>query len=198
MSAWIRAASLAALLALAGCTTTGPRVPPVPVTSLESLASWQANGRIAVAGAQSGGSGNFEWQQAKSASNIVIRGPIGIGSLRVSLDAEHPEQMELQLGDGRKLQADAAWAELEAQLGAPVPAVNLRYWLLGLAAPGAHEWLEQGERTAVLAQDGWRIEFLEYTVVNGQRTPSRIKATHGPARIRLLIDRWRLGDEPRR
>src|SRR5262245_44465452 len=126
---WTRAAWVAVLLVVAGCTTTQPRV-STPV-SLESLANWQANGRIAVAGAQGAGSGNFEWQQADSASTIVIRGPIGIGSLRVSLDAEHPEQMRLELGDGRKLQADAAWAELEAQLGAPVPAANLRYWLLG-------------------------------------------------------------------
>ncbi|HKQ82185.1 MAG TPA: lipoprotein insertase outer membrane protein LolB [Steroidobacteraceae bacterium] len=193
---WTRAAWVAVMLVFAGCATTGPRV-AAPVTSLESLANWQANGRIAVAGAQGGGSGNFEWQQAESASNIVIRGPIGIGSLRVSLNAEHPEHMQLELGDGRKLQADAAWAELEAQLGAPVPAANLRYWLLGLPAPSEYQWLEQGERSAVLLQDGWRIEFLEYTVVNGQRTPSRIKATHGPARIRMLINRWRLGDEAR-
>lgn len=192
---WTRTASIALLLVLTGCATT-PRVTE-PMTHLESLSNWQANGRIAVAGAQGGGSGSFEWQQASADSSITIRGPIGIGSLRVSMDAEHPEQMQLQLGDGRTLRADAAWSELETQLGAPVPATNLRYWLLGLPAPSAHEWLERSERSAVLLQEGWRIEFLQYTVVNGQRTPSRIKATHGPARIRLLIDRWRLGDDAR-
>lgn len=192
----MRVAYLAMLLAIAGCTTAPVRT-TAPVASLESLSRWQANGRIAVAGAQGGGSGQFEWQQAQSASDVVIRGPLGIGSLRVSLDAEHPEQMRLQLGDGRQLQADAAWTELEARLGAPVPAASLRYWLLGLPAPSPHEWLEQGERSGVLLQDGWRIEFLEYTEVSGQRTPSRIKATQGPARIRLVVDRWRLGDEPR-
>jgi outer membrane lipoprotein LolB len=189
-------ACIAVLLAVAGCTTTAPRVAE-PITSLEVLERWQANGRIAVAGSQGGGSGRFEWQQAQSESDIVIRGPIGTGSLRMSLDASHPERMKLQLSDGRELESQAAWEELEARLGAPVPAANLRYWLLGLPAPSAHEWLERGEHTATLLQDGWRIEFLEYTEVRGQRAPSRIKATHGPARIRLVVDRWRLGDEPR-
>ena len=183
-----------ALIALTGCATPTPRV-SAPIEDLATLAHWQANGRLAVAGAQGGGSGSFQWQQARADSEIAIRGPIGVGSLRVQLDAEHPDRMHLQLGDGRELHSEAAWAELEARLGAPVPAANLRYWLLGLAAPGAHEWLERDEHSAVLLQDGWRIEFLEYTVVNGQRTPSRMNATHGPARIRLVIQKWRLGHE---
>ena len=120
----------------------------------------------------------------------IPRSPFGGRSVSAVCD-----RMHLQLGDGRELHSEAAWAELEARLGAPVPAANLRYWLLGLAAPGAHEWLERDEHSAVLLQDGWRIEFLEYTVVNGQRTPSRMNATHGPARIRLVIQKWRLGHE---
>lgn len=180
------------LLALAGCTTT-PAVRG-PVGDLAALAQWQANGRIAVAGAAGGGSGSFQWEQTRAASEIGIRGPIGVGSLRVRLDVADPERMQLQLADGRELQSDAARAELEARLGAPVPVEKLRYWLLGLAAPGEHEWLAQEERSTVLLQDGWRIEFLAYGEVQGQRTPSRITATHGPARIKLLIDRWRLGD----
>lgn len=185
---------LGVFLGLAGCATPSPRVQP-PIENLATLAHWQANGRIAIAGAAGGGSGSFQWQQARGDSEIAIRGPIGVGSLRVRLDAEHPQAMQLQLSDGRELQSDAAWSELERRLGAAVPAANLRYWLLGLAAPGQHEWVEQGEGSAVLLQDGWRIEFLEFKVVNGQRTPTRIKATQGPARIRLVIEKWRLGDE---
>ena len=47
-----------------------------------------------------------------------------------------------ETSDGRKLESDAAWNELEARLGAPVPAGNLRFWMLGLAAPGEHQWHE--------------------------------------------------------
>jgi outer membrane lipoprotein LolB len=191
---WIAVALGGLWLLMAGCSLPGRRV-EAPIESLASLAEWQARGRIAVVGAEGGGSGSFQWEQVRNASQIAIRGPAGVGSLHVRLDATHPERMELALSDGRVLSADAARAELEARLGAPVPAANLRYWLLGLAAPGEHEWLERSENSAVLLQDGWRIEFLEYTLVRGQRAPARLKATHGPARIRLVIDRWRLGDE---
>lgn len=193
MNAPMRGLLASVLLALAGCAGTGPRVPaPVP-SNLESLARWQANGRIAVAGAEGGGSGSFEWQQQRAQSDVLIRGPIGIGSMRVRLDGDHPERARLELGDGRELESQAAWTELEARLGARVPAEYLRYWLLGLAAPGPHEWIDQGSGSATLQQEGWRIEFLKYTDVNGVRTPNRIKATNGAARIRLVIDRWRLG-----
>jgi outer membrane lipoprotein LolB len=182
-----------ALILAAGCAGTGPRMPQSAPTQLESVAQWQAKGRIAVAGSEGGGSGSFDWQQQHTQTDVTIRGPIGIGSLRVRLDGEHPERARLQLGDGRQLESQAAWAELEARLGAPVPAQYLRYWLLGLAAPGPHEWLERSDAGATLLQEGWRIEFLKYMDVNGLRTPSQIKATSGAARIRLVIDRWRLG-----
>ena len=46
----------------------------------------------------------------------------------------------------------------------PVPAGNLRYWMLGVAAPGEHRWHEQNEAGVVtLEQDGWRIDYQRYS-----------------------------------
>jgi outer membrane lipoprotein LolB len=184
------------LALLGGCATPAKRAPAEAKIELEHIDRWQARGRIGVSGPNGGGSGSFEWQQRADAANVQIRGPVGIGSVRlqVSGDATNPE-LQLQSGDGAILQSDAAWSELEARLGAALPAGNLRYWLLGLAAPGAHEWRpanEQGEVT--LEQQGWRIDYQRYSEDAGAKVPVRLRATSGNARVRIVVDRWRLGE----
>lgn len=182
------------LALFAGCTATPPRTPQTPV-AIEALDQWQVRGRIGISGAEGGGSGTFEWQQEADLAKVQIRGPIGIGSvqLQVQGDAANP-QLQLQTGDGVTLESDAAWSELEARLGTTLPAGNLRYWLLGLAAPGEHEWSAANEAGEIsLQQQGWQIEYQRYSDEFGARLPTRLRATSGEARVRIVIDRWQLG-----
>jgi outer membrane lipoprotein LolB len=183
------------LALLVGCATPAKRPTGAPV-DLEHIDRWQARGRIGVSGRDGGGSGSFDWQQRADAATVEIRGPIGIGSvsLKVRGDAAHPN-IELQTGDGATLEADAALAELEARLGANLPAGNMRYWLLGLAAPGPHEWQPANEAGEVtLEQQGWKIDYQRYSLEAGAKVPTRLRATSGAARVRIVIDRWRLGE----
>jgi outer membrane lipoprotein LolB len=184
-----------ALTLLIGCATPTKRPPGAPV-DLEHIDRWHARGRIGVSGRDGGGSGSFDWRQQADAASVEIRGPIGIGSvsLKVRGDATHPD-IELQTGDGATLEADAALAELEARLGASLPAGNMRYWLLGLAAPGPHDWRPANEAGEVtLEQQGWTIDYQRYSEEAGAKVPTRLRATSGAARVRIVIDRWRLGE----
>jgi outer membrane lipoprotein LolB len=191
---WLITAALLALLG--GCVSAPARRPSGPLPSdLEHLDRWQAHGRIAVSGPAGGGSGSFDWEQISDRAQVQIRGPIGIGSVRLQLagDAEHP-QLKLETGDGKTLESEAAWSELEARLGAPVPAGNLRFWMLGLAAPGDHQWHEPDAAGLTrLDQDGWAIDYQNYSDAPGLRVPSRIRATSGSASVRIVVDRWHLG-----
>ena len=195
MRAYAFAIPVVCMLAVfAGCATQPARVPSAPV-DLHAIEQWQAKGRIGVSGPQGGGSGSFDWQQVSDAADVQIRGPVGIGSVRVQVrgDAQDPE-LKVQSGDGEILESAAAWSELEARLGAHLPAGNLRFWLLGLAAPGEHRWGEANEAGAVsLDQDGWRIEYQRFSDEFGTRLPVRLRASSGEARVRIVVDRWRLG-----
>lgn len=180
----------AAALILTGCAVA-PRVDTPTPEDLTELTHWQARGRLGVSGSAGGGSGTFTWAQVKDRADVHIRGPIGIGSVRLQMSgsAQDP-RIQLETGDGQTFSADAAWGELESRLGASVPAGKLRYWMLGLPAPGDHQWLgEPGTDASVLEQDGWRIEY-QYAGESAKRLPSRIRATGGAARVRIVVDRW--------
>jgi outer membrane lipoprotein LolB len=189
---------LLALASLAGCVSPPHRPgPAAPLPAdLQALDSWQANGRLGVSGASSGGSGSFEWLQHGSKADVKIRGPVGIGSVRLQVEGEAADpQLKLQTGDGKTLESQAAWDELESRLGAPVPAGNLRFWMLGIAAPGEHIWHEAGvDGVKTLEQGGWRIDYQSYSDEPGAHVPMKIRATSGTARVRIVVDRWHLGD----
>ena len=44
-----------------------------------------------------------------------------------------------------------------------------------------------------LEQGGWRIEYQKYSDEFGARVPMRMTATSGDARVRIVVDRWQLG-----
>lgn len=178
----------------AGCATAPRPGAPLPA-DLHDLDRWQARGRLGVSSGGGGGSGSFIWEQRNDVADVQIRGPVGLGSVRLQVkgDDRNPS-VRLETSNGQVLESEAAWSELEARLGASVPAGRLRYWMLGLAAPGEHRWSEptsDGETT--LEQDGWRIDYQRFSTDPGARVPIRIRATRGDARVRIVIDQWRLG-----
>lgn len=180
---------------VAGCASA-PRPGGVPANiDLEHLDNWHARGRLGVSGPENGGSGSFDWEQRGDRTEVQIRGPVGVGSVRLQLrgDPSSPE-LKLETADGRKLESAAAWDELEARLGAAVPAGNLRYWMLGLAAPGEHLWHEPAaDGVVTLEQGGWRIDYQRYSTEPGARVPVKMSASNGEARVRIVVDRWQLG-----
>jgi outer membrane lipoprotein LolB len=182
---------------LAGCAGLSKPTPPGTAlpADLNDLDRWQARGRLGVSGPENGGSGSFEWRQRGDAADVEIRGPIGIGGVHLELSgAADDPSLTLRTSDGRTLESAAAWSELQSRLGAAVPAGSLRFWMLGLAAPGEHRWHEANENGVVtLEQGGWRIDYQRYSDEAGARVPMRMNATSGDTRVRIVVDRWQLG-----
>jgi outer membrane lipoprotein LolB len=188
-------ASVAAL-ALAGCVAAPVARPPGPVApesrraALQALDAWSMAGRVAVASGERGASASLDWRQAGGGSDIELRGPFGTGALRVSLS-----DGELSLSDGEsRLEGEDARRYLEGELGLELPVRELRYWVLGVPAPGS-EWEETagpGDLPQRIVQRGWTVTYERYRRVAGADLPGRMTAESGSARVRLAVSRWEL------
>ena len=181
-----------AALALAGCAGA-PRAPEVGARPDPGvLGQWSASGRMAIAANGEGGNGSFAWAQDGGTTRLELRGPLGAGAVRLIVTAE---SLSLSDGDGHVLDAEAARADLQARLGADLPWNHLRYWMLGLPAPGEPASVLDASASPwrVIEQSGWRLTYDSFADVGGLSLPQRFSAERPSVRVRVIVDRWAPG-----
>ncbi|MGC3982050.1 MAG: lipoprotein insertase outer membrane protein LolB [Steroidobacteraceae bacterium] len=184
----LRLIACCSLLLLSACVTQTPRISGGSTArSVSELRDWTATGRIGVSSPEQSGSGGFTWTQQASASKVQLRGPVGVGSLVITSDGKN---LSIQSSDGTQYDADAALAELQARLGAAIPVQQLRYWILGIAAPGAASNADASGN--VLQQAGWRIEYGDWLQRDGLRLPAKLTLTREQLRIVMVVQSWQL------
>jgi outer membrane lipoprotein LolB len=175
---------------LAGCATPGSAPETTAVLpDPTSLRSWTASGRMAFAATGEGGSGSFVWKQSEAQTRLDLRGPFGTGALRILAD---DESLVVDDSTGRSLDAEAARVELQARLGADLPWTNLRYWMLGVPAPGAPAVVSNAETAPrkVIDQADWTIGYDTFTTESGVVLPRRFTARRGDVRVKIVVDTW--------
>ncbi|HSQ69429.1 MAG TPA: lipoprotein insertase outer membrane protein LolB [Steroidobacteraceae bacterium] len=176
---------------LAGCASAPPSQAPPPPDP-DSLTEWTATGRLAVAAGEQGGSGSFVWSQAGESATLHLRGPLGAGGLVIETDGR---VLRLAEGNGRIVDSESARQELRRRLGADLPLANLRYWMLGVPAPGSEARVLLGQRPPlrVIEQSGWTVGIDAFRSVAGFSLPVRLTATAEQARIKVVVSQWDLG-----
>jgi outer membrane lipoprotein LolB len=192
-------ATAVVLAMLAGCRT----VPPPTATTgpgadapwaeqraaLEQLDRYALNGRVAVAANGQGFTASLRYQQQARRADLALDGPLGIGGMRIALD-EH--SLAVTNSRGEALDGEAARAEIERKLGFELPLEELRWWLLGLPAPGQADVdaiAESGEIRGFV-QNGWHVAIDTRAPARGFSLPQRLTAARGGARLKLFIERW--------
>jgi outer membrane lipoprotein LolB len=180
---------LSALLA-ACAVTPRPAVVPGAAIDPQQVTDWSASGRMAVAVADQGGSGNFEWTQHGATTDLQVRGPLGAGALHIVTDGE---RLDITDGDDRNLDAAAAREQLRVRLGADLPLAEMRYWLLGLPAPGGDARVAEGARgTRTVEQAGWTVTYEPFQNVAGWAVPTRLVVANDGGHIKVIVDGWKL------
>ena len=186
------------LALLAGCRTAPPMVVVGPGadapwrlqrSALEKLDMYALTGRVAVAANGQGFSASLRYAQQPRHSDLALDGPLGIGGLRVVLDGD---SLSISTGRGEKLDGMAARTELERRLGFALPLTELRWWLLGIPAPGeaaVNENADSGEIRDFM-QNGWRVSIAARAPALGFALPQRLTAEREGARMKLLVERW--------
>jgi outer membrane lipoprotein LolB len=201
---------------LVGCASIPSQRPPVAdpeltwqtrQLELRPLKSWEIRGRLAMRTAEEGWQASLRWVRKQEQHNIDLMGPLGRGHLRLTQDRHGAE---LRDADRQTYRDSSVQQLLWRATGWNVPLEGLNYWVLGLPVPDA-PWtrdLDEWGRLKVLQQQGWEIEFLQYTRHGAHELPSKlfIKRQLSPSEdivgdsddaettleVRLVIDRWAL------
>lgn len=191
------------LLVLAACATQ-PSRPPVADSSaawqrrlqrLTGIDTWELRGRLAVRTDEQGGNASFSWVRRGDGSRLTLAAPFGAGSVRVTYDAD---RAVLTDRSGEVHHGESVQELLGRATGWWLPLQGLEHWVLGLPAPGvpARRELDAWGRLAMLEQEGWHIEFIEYVEQNGYELPRRIFIRRGgdafgdSLEARFVIERW--------
>lgn len=191
------AASLAVVALLGGCAVAPVTSPPTPPDDVAALEHWTASGRIAIAANGEGGSGSFTWEQRSEATTLSIRGPLGAGAMQVSSDGQ---SVAVTDSNGRRLDDAQAQGLLRQRLGIDLPVADLRYWMLGVPAPGSPSSVSDAAEAPrrVIEQSGWHIGYDTFRAAAGVSLPERFTATQGGVRLKVVVDDWRIGGAPGR
>lgn len=172
----------------AGCATShAPQTLPVSNAGIEAFS---LDGRVAVKLERRGYSASLRWQHTAARDSLRLLSPVG--SVIAELEADD-SGATLTSGDRKVHRSDDVQALTREILGWDLPLEGLQHWVLGRADPAQpvqSEERDARDRFSRLAQNDWRIAYLEYA--GDSALPARMALTYERLSLRLIIDRWDL------
>jgi len=185
-------------LALVGCTTIQPVIKPVTdsaaahqehLASLANIRQFRLQGRIGAQTDGKGFSGIAHWQHDSTGNNVALFSPLGDQVATIKTTASGAE---LITSDGKSFNAKDAETLTQKALGWSLPMTGLSDWVLGRPATSLAEYTEWDTdgRITKLTQDGWKIEYPQYTEIDGYQLPKKVNLHSPKLNLKLVIEEW--------
>ena len=156
---------------------------------LSAIDTFTVQARVS-SGGVFGVKGNLHWEQRGDVFQMRVAGPFGIGAANIS---GRGKQIEIRTSK-RTFTTEDPEHDLKERLGWAFPVMHLRYWVLGVPAPGSKAEVEYDRdgRLLSLAQDDWTMEVAEYQSAGALELPRRFEVANEEVRIKVVIDAWSL------
>ena len=184
---------------LAGCAARPPRVHepavqawPERLRALQAIEHFQLAGRIAASNGSDAFSAGVHWRQQGDDAVIDLSGPLGLGAAHI---VQSGSILSVTNAQGVAYHGPPAGEQLASTLGFDPPLASLRYWVLGVSDPSpvTARVLDAQQRLVRLQQQGWQIDYEQYSQVQDQWLPHRVSITQGRYRLKLVVNSWQLG-----
>lgn len=181
---WVRVLLLAA--PLVGCV---PLVPSDGTPVVRPLsAHFELVGRMAVTAGERNASMGVEWRHGGSADEWLFLSPLGQVLARIDADSTGAT---LVTGGGQPVRALNAQDLMAQMLGVSPPLGGVAAWVQAVPRTSARvRSLDEVGRPASMTDEGWVIDYLEYSDGSPDASPRRIEARWGDATLKLVIDQW--------
>ena len=132
--------------------------------------------------------GNLNWKQQRDDFEMRVAGPFGVGAATI---IGRGGTVEIRSSKG-VFTTQNPEQDLHDRLGWTFPVSHLRYWALGLPAPGSDVEMEldDGGRITTLAQDDWTLEYDEYQDAGALELPRKFAVANAEVKIKVVVDDW--------
>lgn len=188
-------------LCLAACATAPASLPPTQantptivqqhLASLAEIQHFALKGRLGVVTQKQGFSGSLNWQHDATNDLIEVFSPLGG---KVATIEKNPNQISITSQEGKQVSAKDAETLTETTLGWRLPLAGLNRWALGKPTDSkvdAMTWDDNGRLTS-LKQEGWDIQYTDYSVNNGYALPGKVLLKSEKVNLKLLVENWQL------
>lgn len=164
---------------------------PIRQQRLNDIENWELSGKIAVQTQRDSGSASLDWIQRRGQYRVALIAPLGAGGVTVS---GGPGHVAMETTDGKHYTAQSPETLLAEHWGFSLPVSNLTYWVRGLPVPNMPQQtqFDSYNRLASLTQQGWNVQYLDYTQVSSVELPSRIFITSPSLKTRIVINTWKI------
>lgn len=179
-----------AAVAMSACAPLVPSVPAMPAVERQAATAFELEGRMSASDGNRAASGRVEWRHDAQRDEWTVYTPLGQIAARLESDAAGARLTE---ANGRRTDAAALDVLLPRVLGVEVPTARLGDWVQ--AVPGATAEVRKHDalgRPALVFDQGWRIDYLDYASTRPDARPTRLDISRGEARIRLFVNAWTL------
>jgi outer membrane lipoprotein LolB len=186
-------------LLLAACAARPARVHeptaqswPERLRALEAIEHFELNGRLAASNGADAFSAGVHWRQQRDDAVIDLSGPLGLGAAHI---VQNGASLSVTNAQGVVYRGPPAGEQMASTLGFDPPLASLRYWVLGVSDPSpvASQVLDAQQRLTHLQQQGWQIDYEQYSQVQDLWLPRRLSITQGRYRLKLVVNAWQLG-----
>lgn len=152
------------------------------------VTSWALSGAIAARNKNKSWTASLKWIQNGPANyQIHLAGPLSAGTVII----ERNGAMVTYRDGPKTMSSNNAEQLLMKQTGIRLPVNHLYYWIRGLSESGSH-LTEASSPVAQITQDGYTVQYLQYTRVNGVILPSKIKLEGHGVIIKVVIKQWKI------
>ena len=158
---------------------------------LSQIKQWDIQGAFSITSPSQTQIANYSWQlNDQRHFTITLASSL---NLYQAVIKRQGTRIELIKNNDQPVSANSVSALMRDNLGFALPISNLYYWIRGLAAPGKKQatYNDVGLLTR-LQQDGWTIDFIDYTHVGRLDLPQMIKLSGHNLAVKLVIKRWQL------
>ena len=173
-------------LVLTGCMHTAPQTlvdKQIRLQYLQNMRYWHAHGKVTISNAKQNINASFTWEQKQDRYNIHFYSPFSTETATINGIGKQFTVTTNNIQDGENLEPEQN-----------LPFAQLTAWLKGLTYANASIQIARYNANAqlqMLQQDGWLIEYPEYTVCQRIALPEKIIISNGQIKAKLLIKGWR-------